>query len=139
MQALRSELKSMHDTLVGFYNDIRGMEDNLLYTHTGLRSDCSDWSQETRQQILQVLHREDGMEDVLVRFGYYRTYHNRGTHKYTHSFSPEVFAPLVMTGNKADDIFSTWPVQLVNQIYLNDVVLPRMVKRGRKRARAHGL
>lgn len=120
---LRSTLSTMQEEMLTMYKAMRSSEAQMLVQLCGIPITFDLWSCDQRVEITRALNRRKGecMMQALRRFGYHKT---RATPKgisFRHQLLPELYAPLLVS--KDADIFKEWPVDLVNHVYLNDVVL----------------
>jgi hypothetical protein len=130
-------LQTLVDTtrthLTSLYATIRANESMCTLHLCGFPVTFDLWSSEQRREILSALCRGERGKcgEALERFAYAK---NRTTSKgtyYHHVLYPEKY-PMILL-NADIDIFSQWPAELINQIYLHDVVLRRqtIVDKGR--------
>ena len=123
MREMREMMDTMQRQLVDMYRAIRSNEACVTVQMCGFTTNFDLWSFEQRVDIVKALNRgkEGRYTEALERFGY----HRRGARKngYRHTLFPDLYAPLTLSTDT--DIFKEWPAELINQIYLNDVVLYR--------------
>ena len=123
-------METSKQQIVDMYKMIRRNEAQMFIQHTGNPMTFDLWSYDTRAEITTALKRggQDGqcgrIKRVLERFGYNRMRATKNGVKYKHSMLPELYAPILLGDTL--DIFEEWPVDLVNQIYFQDVILRRL-------------
>lgn len=123
MQELRETVHTMQQQLMDMYRTIRSNEAHATVQMCGFPTTFDLWSFEQRSEIVKALNRgkESRYKQALERFGYSKT---RTTSKgvgFRHTLFPDLYPP--MTVRTDTDIFKEWPAELINQVYLNDVVL----------------
>lgn len=130
---MRSMLDTVRQQLMDVYRTIRSNEAYATVQMCGFPTTFDLWTSEQRVDIIKALNRgkEGRYTQVLRRFGYSRTRVTRNGVGFHHTLFPDMYAPL--TVSETTDIFREWPAELINQVYLNDVILHRrsMVYKGR--------
>jgi hypothetical protein len=123
MTEMRLVLDTMQQQLVDTYRTIRSNEASITLRMCGFPTTFDLWSFEQRTDIVKALNRgTDGRyTQVLERFGYCRTRATKSGVGFHHTLFPDLYTPL--TVNEDTDIFKEWPAELINQVYLNDVIL----------------
>ena len=114
----------MREFLLTLYTTIRSTEAQLIVQFCGFPSTYRHWTLEQRGDIKRAIDR-GGRAEALARFGYAKVRvlpKERGT-VFHHTLRPEAYAPLVLRWDT--DVFEAWPADLLNQVYLYDVVLAR--------------
>ena len=116
MDALR---RQMTET----YRMIRSNEASATVQMGGFPTTFDLWSFEQRKEIVKALNRgkEGRHRQALERFGYLKTRTTKSGVGFRHNLFPDLYAPLTL--HETTDIFTEWPAELINQIYLNDVVI----------------
>lgn len=130
---LQTLIDTAHTYLTSLYTTIRVNESMCTMQLCGFPVTFDLWSSEQRREILGALGRgEHGRcGEALERFAYAK---DRSTSKgtyYRHVLYPDKYPTILL--NVDIDIFTQWPAELINQIYLHDVVLRRrnIVDKGR--------
>ena len=124
MQEMRETMDTMRQQLMDVYRTIRSNEATVTVQMCGFPTTYDLWSFEQRMEIVKALKRggrEGRFKQALVRFGYLKTHTTNSGVGFRHHLFPELYAPLTL--RDTTDIFTEWPAELINQIYLNDVVL----------------
>ena len=122
-QDMRAMMDSMHQQLMDTYRLVRSNEANTTVRMCGFHTAYDLWSFEQKNEIIKALNRgkEGRYMQALERFGYAKTRATKRGVGFRHIVFPDLYAPLTITAST--DVFTDWPVELINQIYLNDVVL----------------
>ena len=120
---LRSTLNTMQEEMLTMYKAMRCSEAQTIVQLCGIPITFDLWSFDQRKEITKALNRGKGgrVTQALERFGYRKTRKTSKGISFRHHLLPELYAPLFVTDGA--DIFKEWPTDLVNHIYLNDVVL----------------
>jgi len=123
MQEMRETMDAMQRCLVDMYRTIRSNEACATVEMCGFPTTFDLWSFDQRKETVKALNRgkEGRYTQALERFGYSRTRATRCGVGFRHTLFPDLYAPLTLGTDT--DIFKEWPAELINQIYLNDVVL----------------
>lgn len=123
MTQLRKSLNTMQEEMLTMYKAMRCSEAQMIVQLCGIPITFDLWSFDQRKEIMKALNRGKGgrIEQALERFGYRKTRRTSKGISFRHHLLPELYAPLMVTNGA--DIFTEWPADLVNHIYLNDVVL----------------
>lgn len=123
MQEMRETLDSMQRQLMDMYHTIRSNEAHATVQMCGFPTTFDLWSFEQRSEIVRALNRgkEGRYIQALERFGYSKTRTTMRGVDFRHTLFPDLYPPLMFRTDS--DIFKEWPTDLINQIYLNDVVL----------------
>ena len=123
MQEMRETLDTMQRQLVDMYRAIRSNEACTTVQMCGFTTTFDLWSFQQRADIVKALNRgkKGRYTEALERFGYHRMRASKNGVGYRHTLFPDLYAPLTLSTDT--DIFKEWPAELINQIYLNDVVL----------------
>lgn len=122
MQEMRQTMDTMQQQLVDMYRTIRANEASVTVQVCGFTTTFDLWSFEQRADIVKALNRgrEGRYTEALERFGYRRKGARKNGVGYRHTLFPDLYAPLTLSTDT--DIFKEWPAELINQIYLNDVI-----------------
>lgn len=120
---MRSALNTMQEEMLAMYKAMRCREAQMLVQICGIPATFDLWSFDQRNEITNALNRGKGgrVAQALQRFGYHKARTTSKGISFRHLLLPELYAPLLVTNDA--DIFKEWPADLVNHIYLNDVVL----------------
>ena len=120
---MRSALDTMQEEILTMYKALRCGEAKMIMQLCGIPITFDLWSHEQCKDITTALNRGNGgrVAQALERFGYHKTRTTTKGISFRHQLLPELYAPLIVTNGA--DIFKEWPADLINQIYLNDVVL----------------
>ena len=123
VQEMRETLDTMQRQLMDVYRTIRSNEACATVQMCGFPTTFDLWSFEQRREVVKALNRgkEGRYTQALERFGYLKTRTTKSGVGFRHNMYPELYAPLTM--RETTDIFTERPAELINQIYLNDVVL----------------
>lgn len=123
MQEMQETMDTMRQQLMDMYRTIRSSEANATVQMCGFPTTFDLWSSEQRKEIVKALNRgrEGRYTQALVRFGYVKTRTTSSGMGFRHTLFPDLYVPLMLRTDT--DIFTEWPAELINQIYLNDVVL----------------
>lgn len=123
MQEMRETIDTMRRQLLDMYRMIRSNEACATVQMCGFPTTFDLWTFEQRKEIVRALNRGKGGRYVqaLERFGYVKTRTTKNGVGFRHTLLPDLYAPLTL--RETSDIFKEWPAELINQIYLNDVVL----------------
>jgi len=111
------------DHMLELYRKVRSSDAQYTRELCGFPVTFDLWSYEQRAKITTALNRGKGkhIPEVLQRFGYVRAHASSKGKKYRHVYFPQIYPPLLL--NETTDIFADWPADLINQIYLHDVVI----------------
>jgi hypothetical protein len=125
MQEMRETLDTMQRQLMDMYRMVRSNEAHATVQMCGFPTTFDLWSFEQRSEIVKALNRgkEGRYTQALERFGYSKTRTTSTGVGFRHILFPDLYPPLTL--RTETDIFKEWPTELINQIYLNDVVLYR--------------
>lgn len=123
MQEMQEAMDTMRRQLMDMYRMIRSNEALATVQMCGFPTTFDLWSFEQRKEIVRALNRGKGGRylQALERFGYVKTRTTNNGVGFRHTLFPDLYAPLTL--RETSDIFKEWPAELINQIYLNDVVL----------------
>lgn len=119
----RAALEDARAQTLSTYKTIRMNDAHLVLQNCGFLVTFDLWSFDQKKEICAALNRgPDGRHmQVLSRFGYMKHRTTSKGIKFHHALIPEIYNPIVLNGDT--DIFRDWPAELINQIYLYDVVL----------------
>ena len=121
---MRQALATMREFLLALYAGVRSTEAQLVVQYCGSPTTFRHCTLQQRGAIKRALDR-GGRAEALARFGYAKVRvlpKERGT-LFHHTLRPDAYAPLLLRWDT--DVFEAWPADLLNQVYLYDVVLAR--------------
>ena len=123
MHTMKDMIRTVTEEIVTTYRMIRSNEALATVQLCGFTTTFDLWSFEQRGEIVKALNRgkEGRHRHALERFGYLKTRTTKNGVWFHHNVFPNLYAPLTL--HSTTNIFTEWPAELINQIYLNDVVL----------------